>query len=222
MRFPLIFAMKKYFIFFVMSIICLDLWSQGSLKTQSKFGFKLGSGMQTITGSFVKTIPRIAFMAGMWVQLKINKSWTMQAELTKIGKGTGLGLHQPSFGDYWLNIAYFEFPILFQYNKQNAYFEFGPSLGTFINFGEYTNGGVLPYRADLYPFSKKDISFNLGTGYLFNEKWQVGLRMTHSLLPVRKQLPTTSHPGYNKGIILAVSRQINLQATRTKQLQVIE
>ena len=214
--------MKKLFIFFVMSIICLDVWSQGKLKTQCKFGFKLGSGMQTITGCPVKTKPRIAFMGGMWVKIKISKSWTMQAELTNIGKGTGLGLHQPKYGDYWLNLSYFEVPILFQYNKQNVYFEFGPSLAALINSGEYTNGGALPYQADLYPFSKKDFSFNLGTGYVFNEKWRVGLRLTYSLLPVRKQLPATSHPVYNRGIILAVSRQINLKASRTNQSQVIE
>ena len=46
--------MKKFFIFFVMSIICVDVWSQTKLKTQCKFGFKLGLGMQTITGPPVK------------------------------------------------------------------------------------------------------------------------------------------------------------------------
>lgn len=214
--------MKKLFIFFVMSIICLDVWSQSKLKTQCKFGFKLGSGMQTITGCPVKTKPRIAFMGGIWVQLKISKSWTMQAEITNIGKGTGLGLHQSKYGDYWLNLSYFEVPILFQYNKQNVYFEFGPSLAALINSGEYTNGGALLYQADLYPFSRKDFSFNLGMGYVFNEKWRVELRLTHSLLPVRKQLPATSHPVYNRGIIIAVSRQINLKASRTNQSQVIE
>ena len=204
-----------------MSIICLDVWSQDKLKTQCKFGLKLGSGMQTITGCAVRTEPRIAFMGGLWVQIKISKSWTIQSELTNIGKGTGLGLHQPKYGDYWLNLNYFEVPLLFQYNKQNVYFEFGPSLAALINAGEYSKGGglPLPYQTDLYPISKKDFSFNIGTGYIFNEKWRIGLRLSHSLLPVRKQLPEPSHPVYNIGAILAISRQINLKASRTKQLQ---
>ena len=214
--------MKKLFTFFVMSIFCLDVWSQGKLKTQCKFGLKLGSGMQTITGCPLKMIPRIPFMGGIWVQIKISKSWTMQAELTQIGKGTGLGLHQPKYGDYWLNLNYFEAPILFQYNKQNVYFEFGPSLAALISTGEYIKGGALPYRTDLYPFSKKDFTFNLGTGCAFNEKWRVGVRLIHSLLPVRKQLPGTSHQVYNRGIILTVSRQINFKASRTKQSQDID
>lgn len=214
--------MKKLFIVIVMSIICGDVWPQGKLKTHCHFGLKLGSGIQTITGFPVKIKPRIAFMGGIWVQIKISKNWAMQAELTQIGKGTGLGLHQPKYGDYWLNLNYFEVPILFQYNKQHVYFEFGPSLAALINTGEYKNGVTLPYQTDLYPFSNKDFSFNLGTGYILNEKWCVGLRLTHSLLPVRKQLPGTSYPVYNRGIILAVSRQINLKASRVKQFQDVE
>ena len=217
--------MKKFFVFLALSIICLDVWSQTKLKTQCKFGFKMGLGMQTITGCAVKTKPRVAFMGGLWIQIKISKSWTVQAELINIGKGTGLGLREPRYGDYWLNLNYFEVPILFQYNKQNAYFEFGPSLATLINTGEYSKEESLPLpyqTADLYPFSNKDFSFNLGTGYVFNEKWRVGLRLTHSLLPVRKQLPEPSYPVYNRGIILAISRQINFKAARNKQSQDID
>ncbi|MEO6903543.1 MAG: outer membrane beta-barrel protein [Bacteroidia bacterium] len=211
--------MKKFFIFFFMSIICFDTWSQA----KCKFGLELGIGMHTITGSRVKTHPSANPMGGMWFQIKMSKSWTVQSELTYAKKGTG-GYHTtpPQYGDYWLVLTYFEVPILFQYNKKKVYFEFGPGLAAFIKAGEYSTGGALPYQSDLYPFSKKDISFNLGTGYVFNEKWRVGLRLTHSLLPVRKQLPETSLPGYNRGIVLAVSRQISLKASRTKQSQVIE
>ena len=215
--------MKKLFIFFVMSIICLDVWSQSKLKTQSKFGFKLGLGMHTITGCPVKTKPADALMGGMWVQIKISKSWTMQSELNRIDKGTGGDpQYQPKYGDYWLQLSYFEVPILFQYNKKEVYFEFGPGLAALINVGEYTKGGALPYPTDLYPFSKKELFFNLGTGYVFNEKWRVGVRLIHSLLPVRKQLPEISQPVYNRGIVFSVSRQISLKASRTKQSEVIE
>ena len=212
--------MNKLFVFFVMLIICLDVWSQGKLKTQCKFGFKFGSGMQSITGSPVITKPRIAFMGGMWVQIKISKSWAMQAELYQIGKGTG-GARQ-GYGDYFLRLSYFEVPILFQYYKKKAYFEFGPALAALINTGEYTDRGAFPFQTDLYPFSNKDFTFNLGTGCEFKEKWHVGLRLIHSLLPVRKQLPGASHQVYNRSIVLAISRQISFKASRNKRSQVIE
>jgi hypothetical protein len=85
-------AMKKLFVCFVLSIICLDVWSQSKLKTQCKFGFKLGLGMHTITGGRVKTHPRIDMMGGMWMQIKISKHWTMQSELTYSQKGAGGGI----------------------------------------------------------------------------------------------------------------------------------
>lgn len=215
-------AVKKLFVFFVLSIICLNVWSQGRLKTQCKFGFKSGSGIHTITGCPVKTEPRIALMGGMWVQLKISKSWTMQYEVNKIDKGTGVGLQsRPRYGDYWLHLAYYEVPMLFQYNRKDVYVEFGPGLAVLINSGEYTKGGILPYQTDLYPFSKKEFFFNLGTGYVFNEKWRAGLRLIHSFLPVRKQLPGTSQPVYNRSIVFSVSRQIRLKASGTRQSQVI-
>jgi Outer membrane protein beta-barrel domain len=214
--------MNKLLVVVVLSIICIEVWSQGKLKSQAKFGFKFGSGMQAITGCPFKNKPRIAFMGGMWVRIKISKIWAMQAELTQIGKGTGLGLQQNTYGDYWLNLNYFEVPILFQYNKQNIYFEFGPSLAVLINSGEYTDGYTLPYQTEQYPINNKDFSFNLGTGYVFNDKWRVGLRLTHSLLPVRNQLPGASMPVYNRGIILAISRQINFKASRTKQSEDVD
>lgn len=199
------------FIFCFMSIICFDVWSQGKLKPQAKFGLKLGAGVHTITGCPVKTKPAIAFMGGVWVQLKISKSWAIQAELTRSDKGTG-GKHQdsPRYGDYRLDLTYFEVPILFQYNKKKSYIEFGPALAVLINHGEYSNG-ALPYATDVYPFSNKDLTFNIGAGYVFNEKWLVGLRLSHSLLPVRKQLSEISQSVYNRGIVLSLSRQIRFK-----------
>jgi hypothetical protein len=214
--------MKKPFIFFVMLIICLDVWSQSKLKTQCKFGLKLGLGMHTITGCPVKTRPKPALMGGMWVQIKINKSWTMQAELYEIGKGTGGGQEGRNYGDYFLRLSYFEVPILFQYHKKKGYFEFGPALAALINTGEYTDRGAFPFQTDLYPFSNKDFTFNLGTGWAFKEKWLIGLRLIHSLLPVRKQLPGASHQVYNRSIVLAFSRQISFKASRTKHSEDME
>lgn len=211
--------MKKLFIFFVMLMICVDVWCQGKLKNQCKFGLKLGLGMHTVTGCPVRTKPGGAFMGGIWVQIKINKIWTIQSELNRIDKGTGTA---PKYGEYCLQLSYFEVPILFQYYMKKVYLEFGPGLAALINVGEYTNGVSLPYPTDVYPFNKKDLFFNVGTGYVFNDKWRVGLRLIHSLLPVRKQLPAISEQVYNRGIVFSVSRQINFKSSRNKQSEEID
>jgi hypothetical protein len=208
--------------FLVMSIICLDVWSQGKLKTPCKFGLKLGLGMHTITGCPVKTQPKPAMTGGMWVQINISKSWTMQSELTRIDKGTGGAQGGAHYGDYFLRLSYFEVPILFQYHKKNGYVEFGPALAALVNTGEYTDRPAFPFQTDLYPFSNKDFTFNLGAGYVFNEKWSIGVRLIHSLLPVRKQLPGSSHQVYNRSIVLSLSRQINFKGSKNKQSDDVE
>ncbi len=163
--------MKKLFVFFVMSVICLNAWPQSKLKDQCKFGLKLGLGMHTITGYPIKTHPKPTLMGGMWAQIKISKSWTIQSELSMIGKGAaGENKDRSTYGDYFLRLSYFEVPILFQYNRKKVYFEFGPALAALINTGEYTSRGAFPFQTDLYPFSNKDLTFNLGAGCLLNEK----------------------------------------------------
>lgn len=215
--------MTKLFIFCVMTISCLDVWSQSKLKNQCKFGLKLGAGMHTVTGYPIKTHPKPALIGGMWIQIKISKNWTMQSELTMIGKGTaGENKTKSNYGDYFLRLSYFEVPILFQYNKKNGYLEFGPALASLINTGEYTDRDAFPFQTDLYPFSNKDLTFNLGTGCVLYEKWRVGVRLIHSLLPVRKQLPGTSHQVYNRSIVLSVSRQISFKFSKTKHSESIE
>lgn len=215
--------MKKPIIFLAMLINCLTVWSQGKLKNQCKFGLKLGLGMHTITGYPIKTHPKPALMGGIWVQIKISKSWTMQSELSQIGKGAAGNNHDKSnYGDYFLRLSYFEIPILFQYHKNKFYFEFGSALAALINTGEYTDRGAFPFPTDLYPFSNKDFTFNMGTGCVVKEKWLVGLRLIHSLLPVRQQLPGTSHQVYNRSIVFAVSRQISFKTSRIKHPENME
>ncbi|MBK6836508.1 MAG: PorT family protein [Bacteroidetes bacterium] len=203
-----------------MLIYCLDVCGQGQFKNHFKLGFKLGMGMHTITGSTTITLPRAGLMGGMWFQIKMSKSWTMQSELIYSYKGNGkFDSNHPKNGDYLLTLSYYEVPILFQYNKKKVYFEFGVGLATLSGAGEIVIGGVLPYNPDYYTISKVDFTFNIGTGYVFNDKWRTGLRLTNSLIPVRKQLPKASMPGYNIGLVFSVSRQLNLKGTRNKQTE---
>lgn len=215
-------AVKKWFIFLLVSTLCLDVWSQTKLKSQCEFGFKLGLGAHTVTSSRVNARSTIAVMGGFWFQIKMGKSWAMQSELTYIEKGAGrYNSEKSKNGDYWLSLYYIEVPVLFQYSKKRGYFEFGPSIAALTHAGEVAIGG-LPYETELYPFSNKDFSFQLGAGYALNEKWILGFRLSHSLLPIRKQLPETSKPGYNRGIVLSVSRQLWPKPPKTKRSEVVE
>lgn len=202
--------MRRFFFIMALSLLSLETWSQSSSHTHYAIGFKLGSGMQTVTGSALSTIPRLAFCGGLWLQLKLSQRWFMQAELMNCAKGTGLGLHQARYGEYWLNLNYLELPLLFQWHQRKGFVEFGPSAAALINSGEYIKGGALPYAVDKYPLNKRDFSFHFGVGCQLTEKWSVGVRLNHSIVPVRAQLPAANHSLYTRGISIHFLRQIKL------------
>jgi len=126
-------------------------------------------------------------------------------ELLLLDKGIGaLGGKSPHF----VTLHYFEIPVLFQYYRKKIYFEFGPGLGYMINYTEHLNGNSTPDLVNKYPFIRRELSFNVGIGYTLNEKWTLGLRLSHSLLPVRGAVPLVSKESYNRLLALSVTRQL--------------
>lgn len=107
-----------------------------------------------------------------------------------------------------VSFHYLEIPVLFQYYIKKIYFEVGPGLGYMINYHEYLNGNSSPDLVNKYPFARSELSFNVGIGCILNEKWALGLRLNHSLLPVRGAVPLVSKASYNRLLALSVTRQL--------------
>jgi hypothetical protein len=185
---------------------CVWLSAQHTYKSPYHVGFKLGYLLHTLTGDLTKSDPDDNFLAGFWFQLKMNKTWTAQTELLLLDKGIGGGRAGKS--PHWVNLHYFEIPVLFQYHRKNIYFEFGPGLGYMINCAEHLYGNISPDLLDKYPFTRSELSFNVGIGCALNEKWTLGLRLSHSLLPVRGAVPLVSKESYNRLLALSVTRQL--------------
>ncbi|MDI1355659.1 MAG: porin family protein [bacterium] len=155
--------------------------------------------------SEISSHPDDSFIGGFWFQLKMNKKWTAQTELLLLDKGIGaLGGKSAHF----VTLHYFEIPVLFQYHKKKIYFEFGPGLGYMINNFETLNGISNPELTTNHPFSRSELSFNVGIGCKLNEKWALGLRLSHSLLPVRGAVPLVSKESYNRLLALSLTRQL--------------
>jgi hypothetical protein len=111
------------FIFIFLLAAVLNSAGQTGLKGY-RYGFKIGYGAHTVTGSRVKSGPKDAFMMGLWLQLRMNKKWTAQCEIDFVEKGTGGYSHDhPHYGDYWLGLYYFEVPLLMQYHLKKFAFE---------------------------------------------------------------------------------------------------
>lgn len=196
--------MKKVLVALI-SFNCVWLCAQHNFKSPYRAGLKLGFSLHTLRGDLTKSPPGGNFIGGFWFQLKLNKKWTAQTELLLLDKGIGtLSGRSP----HWVNLHYFEIPLLFQYHRNKTFFEFGPVLGYMINCAEHLYGNLSPDLVFTYPFKKSELSFNLGAGFTLNEKWTLGLRLSHSLLPVRNAVPLVSEAAYNRLLALNLTRQL--------------
>lgn len=183
------------------------LCAQHNYKSPYRVGLKLGYSFHTLTGDLTNSRPSGDFLAGFWFQLKMNKKWTAQTELLLLDKGIGDAQFRQK-SPHQVNLHYLEVPILFQYHSKTVYFEFGPGLGYLINLEEHLNGNISPDLVNDHPFVRRELSFNLGVGCKFNEKWALELRLSHSLLPVRTAVPLVSKESYNRLLAFSITRQL--------------
>lgn len=196
---------------------CFGLCAQHGYKSQYRVGLKLGISLHTLAGDLTKSQPGGNLLGGFWFQLKMNKKWTAQTELLLLDKGIGvLGAGK---SPHFVNLHYFEVPVLFQYHRKMIYFEFGPGLGYMINYREHLYGNETPDLVNNHPFTRTELSFNLGIGCALNEKWSLGLRLSHSLLPVRGAVPLVSKKSYNQLLALSVTRQFQLKKKKASDPQ---
>lgn len=197
--------MKKN-LFIIAAFNCSLLCAQHSNKSPFRVGLKLGYSLHTLTGDLTQSRPGGNLLGGVWFQLKMNKKWTAQTELLLLDKGIGFqnGKNSP----HHVNLHYFEIPVLFQYHKKKSYFEFGPGLAYMINYREHLYSNKSPELVNNYPFVRSELSFNLGIGSAMNEKWAIGLRLSHSLLPVRGAVPSVSKESYNQLLALSLTREL--------------
>ncbi len=184
---------------------CVWLCAQHNYKSPYRVGLKLGGSIHTLSGDLTESHPKISLLAGFWFQLKMNKKWTAQTELLLLDKGIGTYGGKNS---HFVTLHYFEIPVLFQYHRKMIYFEFGLGMGYMINYAEHLYGNQTPDLVNSYPFMRSELSFNVGIGCSLSEKWAIGLRLSHSLLPVRRAVPSVSKESYNRLLALSVTRQL--------------
>lgn len=148
----------------------------------------------------------------------MNKKWTAQTELLLLDKGIGDAQFRKQ-SPHLVNLHYFEIPLLFQYHSKMIYVEFGPGLGYLINHFESLNGNASYELTEKYPFVRGELSFNIGIGCDLNDKWTLGVRFSHSLLPVRYAVPSVSKKSYNFLLALNISRRLKKKKERNVQEQ---
>jgi hypothetical protein len=197
---------------------CVWLFAQHNYQSPYRAGLKLGYSFHTLTGDLTNSRAAGDLLAGFWFQLKMNKKWTAQTELLLLDKGIGDAQFRKQ-SPHQVNLHYFEIPVMFQYHSKSIYFEFGPGLGYVINHFESLNGNSSYELTEKYPFIRRELSFNGGVGCKLNDKWALGLRLSHSLLPVRGAVPMVSKESYNRLLAISITRQLKKKKASDTQEQ---
>lgn len=206
----------KSIILFILIIFWVEIVAQKSSKSFHNLGGKIGVVSANMQGGRVKSSSRIVFEGGIWCRIKLGKRWTAQAEVMYIEKGTDFkGKQNARQGDYAVSLMYIEFPVLFQYHMKKFVFEGGPGAGVLLFQKESLVGAPTPDLTNAYPFNKGELSFNVGCGYALNENWFLGLRFTHSILPVRKQIPDIHRQVYNRVFTISFARNFKFKRGKT-------
>lgn len=208
---------------FMLIVFWTEAIAQKTSESSCNLGGKIGVVSANMVGGRIKSSSRIVFEGGIWCRIRLSKRWSGQAEILYIEKGTDYKIKQNAgTGGYAVSLMYIEFPVLFQYRIKKIVLEGGPGAGVLFFQKETLVGAPTPDLTSAYPFHKAELSFNLGCGYSLNEKWFLGLRFTHSVLPVRKQIPDIHKQVYNRVVAIAVARNFNYKKVKTNEAGSVE
>jgi hypothetical protein len=131
-----------------------------------------------------------------------NKVW-YQMELQYSRKGSRK-IANPEKNDYdvfELRLNYIEVPLLVRFNYRKLCFQGGLSGGVLFRVREWDDFGEIKAR-DFRPW---EVSFILGGGYKFSQRFYIDVRTTNSLAPVKKFDSPFNYPRFylnlfNKGM----------------------
>lgn len=178
--------------------IFLLLISSGiSAQQRFKAGVKAGLATTQVDGDTYSGYNKAGFIGGGFVRAELNEKWTAQFEIIYTQKGSkhNANPEKNNFDYYYLGLNYIEVPILFQYHQKKFMYEFGPGFGYLIKEEEFFNFQNL---TGLYPFNKREISFNAGISYTLINNLDINWRYSYSLTPVRAHASGASR-WYNPG-----------------------
>jgi hypothetical protein len=128
---------------------------------------------------------KMGFVAGGFVDTKLNQHYGLQMEIKFIQKGSkGKDTLGGSFNYYESRMNYIEMPVFINYLYKEKYrFELGLSVGYLINAFEDKDGiGLVKASPD---FNKFEVAATAGVTYMITEQFFITSRFTYSALPVR-------------------------------------
>jgi len=170
--------------------IFFTLFLSYSLSAQ-KFNGGIMAGMTAsqVDGDTYGGYHKAGFLAGAFVNRKINDNFSWQLEMKFIQKGSHHAPDSIDFNDrdYRLHFNYAEVPLSLNYHyKKKFIINLGVSMGYLINYKEESDGYRLYEEGNRY-FYSYELSYNFGITYKLTKKLLFNLSHSYSIIPIRKQ-----------------------------------
>lgn len=157
-------------------------------KAQENFswGFKEGITVSQVTENMYRGYHKIGFAGGAFVKLKLSDNLNIgtEAVYTEFGSIKRTKHKKGQFNNYFLQLSYVQFPLLFQYHFQAFGIELGPGYGVLVEAKEIDVVDGIAYSGT-NAFHKEDTNFNIGVSFTHGSRFGLNLRYTNSIVPIR-------------------------------------
>lgn len=183
-----LYAGLKKFLFIILFLLPLSIFSQGNLPASDKNAFHLllsaGVSPAQVHGDSYSGFHKLGFMGGVGVETVFSEKASMSLSFFFIQKGArkNQNLEKNDLTAYYLNLNYLEVPLLITYTQKKFIFDAGISAAYLVNYYEGDQNMVY---TGVFPFQKFDYSVKVGLGYNINPKWFVNFRSSNSFITIR-------------------------------------
>jgi Outer membrane protein beta-barrel domain len=179
---------KKYFVVCILYFgFCI--FNSSLLYAQSFSGsFFGGLSSSQVAGDRLSGFNKAGIIAGGSVFLPLKNKLGLEMEMQFIQKGSKkpVDANSNDLSYYRMQLNYIEVPLLLHYSySKRFHFNAGFSFGRLLSNKEEDEGGTIP-TSQLLPFEKSELAVCGGMYYGFTEKFYLHLRLSNSILPIRK------------------------------------
>lgn len=180
--------MRRFFKSLFLSLSLIFAVSTTSVAQKFSGSFFGGLSSSQVAGDQLSGFNKAGVIVGASVFLPVKSNLGLEMEIQFIQKGSRKPVNAEStdLSYYRMQLNYVEVPFLFHYSySKRFHFNAGLSVGQLLSSKEEDSGGEIPESQTL-PFEKTEIAICGGMYYGFNEKFFLDLRLSNSILPIRK------------------------------------
>ncbi|SHL23842.1 porin family protein [Hymenobacter psychrotolerans] len=168
----------------ILSLALVGFSTLGAQAQSARLGLKAGGSLTTFTGDAADgEDQKFGFHAGLFANLGINSTFSIQPELLYSQKGS-----KESFGntDVVNRFSYIDVPVLLHINARGLFFEVGPQVGFLVAAKTELGNLSQDIKND---FNTVDFGYVAGLGYQLSNGPGIGLRYNGGFTKLPKAVP---------------------------------